>query len=548
MNCRPTVTFALLLLCSAGGQAAVAQNWLVPPPEPAANPSTPEKVALGMALFWDEQLSSTQSVACGTCHRPESGGSDPRSFQPEALHPGADGLFHTHDDVLGSPGVIRRLADGNYAPSPDFGLDRQVTGRKANSAINALLNATLFWDGRAEFTYRNPITGQVVLPAWAALESQAVGPPMSSVEMAFEGRDWQQAADQITALHPLALSPQVPSALAGWIAGRDYQALFAEAFASPGVDVDRIAMAIAAYERSLLSNQTPLDAYMEGDNQALTAAQLRGLDLFQNKGRCVQCHTFPQLGRQQFQYTGVHQVSADLGRGAITGNPADDGKMLTPGLRNVALRTPLFHDGSAATLSEVIDFYDRGGDFDHANKSLHVAPIGFTSSEKADLLALLEDGLIDDRVASASGPFVRPLLRSEDPWFHLRYGSATAGSGGIPPRIIADDPARLDAVSQVAIADGSAFAPAWLAVDLQPSLTGIPYRGVLLHLAATPGMQVFGPYPLDGTGLRTLPLRVPNRPQLLGRQIYLQAILADPGGPTGFSATSALTTPLLSGI
>jgi len=525
--------------------SAAAQNWLVPPPEPAANLSTPEKAALGMALFWDEQLSSSQSVACGTCHRPESGGSDPRSFGDEALHPGADGLFHTADDVHGSPGVNLRDASGSYLPSDSFGWNRQVTGRKANSAINALLNTVLFWDGRAEFTYRNPITGSVVLPAWAALESQAVGPPMSDVEMAFIGRDWQQAPADLALLVPLALSPQIPTELSNWIAGRDYQQVFTEVFGTPGVDVDRIAMAIAAYERTLFSDQTPLDAYRNGDSSALTAQQIRGLDLFQNKGRCVQCHTFPQLGRQQFQYTGVHDVATDLGRGAITGDPADDGKMLTPGLRNVALRAPLFHDGSAATLAEVVDFYDRGGDFDHANKSTHVAPIGFTQAEKDDLLALLGNGLIDPRVAQAIGPFQRPKLRSEDPQFHHRFGSATAGTGGVEPRMIIESPARLASGWQIAVVDGPAWSWFWTAWDTQADGSGHNYLGVQMHLAGGPDFGALGPVQLNSDGNLSFAISVPSLPSLVGRVVYAQTLVQDANGPSGYSATAAVATRIL---
>ncbi|MBC8405003.1 MAG: hypothetical protein H8E15_07240 [Planctomycetes bacterium] len=540
-------TTILLALLFATSNAAPAQNWLTPPSEPPGNASTPEKIALGLALFWDEQLSTSESVACGTCHFPSAGGSDPRSFAPTSTHPGHDGIFGTADDVQGSPGVVLSLADGLFAPDPQFGFRPQVTGRKAGSAINALLNATLFWDGRAEFTYRNPITGAVVLPAWAALESQAVVPPMSSVEMAHQGRDWLQAASELANKRALALSPHIPAALELWIANRRYARLFEEAFGTPGVDVDRIAMAIAAYERTLFADQTPLDDFMNGNSQALTAQQQRGLDLFQNKGGCVQCHTFPQLGKQQFHYTGVHEVATDLGRGAITGLAADDGKMLTPGLRNIALRAPYFHNGSASTLLEVIDFYDRGGDFDHPNKSLEIAPIGLTVAEKADLHALLNEALTDPRVAAASGVFARPKLRSEDPNFHASFGTATAGSDGITPYLVLDDPARLENNWRIAIADGFSFGYAWIGLDLQADLPGRPYLGVNLHLSATPKMQVIGPITLNADGHATVKWPLPSKPFLKGRMIAIQALVADPGGPAGFSATAARATPLLPG-
>ena len=543
----PLPSLACVFLLQAVAATAATAQWLVPPPEPGGNPSTPEKVALGMALFWDEQLSSSQSVACGTCHIPESGGSDPRSFGDEALHPGADGLFHTADDVQGSPGVFRRDAYGTYLSSDLFGVHRQVTNRKASPAINALLNAVLFWDGRAEFSYSNPVTGQLVLPAWAALESQAVGPPMSDVEMAFVGRDWLTAAADLAPMTALALSPQVPAALSAWLGGRSYDELFTEVFGTPGVDVDRIAFAIAAYERTLFSDQTPLDNYMNGDPNALTDQQIRGMGHFQFKGRCMQCHTFPQLGRQQFQYTGVHEVAADLGRGAITGDPNDDGKMLTPGLRNVALRAPLFHDGSAANLSEVIDFYDRGGDFDHANKSIHIAPIGFTQAEKDDLLAFLTDGLIDPRVASATGPFVRPLLRSEDPLFHQNYGAATPDANGVEPRLIMESPARLGMPMSIGYTDCVPLSTLWLGGDLQADVAGRPFRGVQLHLGAGPSLTVAGPFLVPNSGTNTQAIWLPNQPSLIGRQMYLQALLEHPSWIGGTSATAGFTTTILHG-
>jgi len=390
LRTRRAALVLAILVCFAA--PATAQGWFTPPP-PAGNPVTFEKDALGAALFWDEQLSSSNSVACGSCHIMERGGVDPRTGMPGSVHPGADGILATADDVLGSPGLVRRLADGHFDPSPAFGLARQVTGRRAISAINALFSAELFWDGRAAFSYTSPVSGQVLLPAFAALESQAAGPPVSDVEMAHVGRDWNAVAAKIAAATPLALAPQVPARLSNWIAGRDYAALFAEAFGSPGVDADRLIFAIATYERSLLSDRTRFDSYQRGDPGALTAQELRGKDLFENKAKCIECHTYPHLGRQQFEYTGVRPVTEDSGRFAVTGNPADLGRLITPDLRNVALRAPFFHNGGAPTLAAVVDFYDRGGDFSHANKSPFVVPLGLTPTEKNDLVVFLRDAL-----------------------------------------------------------------------------------------------------------------------------------------------------------
>lgn len=526
--------------------SAAAQNWLQPPPEPPGNASTPEKVMLGQALFWDEQLSSSQSVACASCHLPEAGGSDPRSTQADSVHPGLDGQFGTADDVRGSRGLVATGLNGDFEASPLFEFHTQVTGRKAGTAINALLNTVLFWDGRAEFSYRNPSTGNLVLPAWAALESQAVQPLVDTTEMAHPGRDWIQVATELAPLSPLALSPQLPGALQTWIGPRDYAALFDEVFGSPGVDIDRIAMAIAAYERSLFADQTPLDAYMNGDLQALNAQQLRGMNLFQSKGRCIDCHSFPQLGRQQFHYTGVRPVAEDLGRAIVTGLPNDEGKMLTPGLRNIALRAPYFHNGGAGDLAAVVDFYDRGGDFSHPNKAVEVAPIGFSAQEKTDLLAFLAETLTDPRVASETGPFERPLLRREDPNFHLGFGSATGNAQGDPaPFFILEDPARLASDWRVGIAGGLSGARAWIAVDRQADVQGRAYRGVRLHLAGSSALRLAGPRTLDATGHASFRLRIPAKLSLLGLPIVLQGFAEDPHGHAGLVATAAATTPLL---
>lgn len=109
------------------------------PPAPAGNPVTAAKAALGKALFWDEQLSSTLTVSCGTCHRPGKGGSDPRTIvnNTRSRNPGFDNVFNTADDVFGSPGVPLNNLDGTYSPSNQFGFNEQVTPRKSPSYLNA---------------------------------------------------------------------------------------------------------------------------------------------------------------------------------------------------------------------------------------------------------------------------------------------------------------------------------------------------------------------------------------------------------------------------
>ncbi|HLM02099.1 MAG TPA: cytochrome c peroxidase, partial [Pyrinomonadaceae bacterium] len=179
---------------------------LEPPPAPPANPVTAAKANLGKILFWDEQLSATRTVSCGTCHQAGKGGSDARSVFGNSLstNPGADLVFGTPDDVTGSRGVPQSLASGAYEWSNVFGLREQVTNRKSNSYINAAYAPLLFWDGRATGTYRDPLTDAVIINNGGALESQSSAPPVNSAEMSHNGENWTQVASQISNSKPLA--------------------------------------------------------------------------------------------------------------------------------------------------------------------------------------------------------------------------------------------------------------------------------------------------------------------------------------------------------
>ncbi len=237
-----------------------------PPPPPFENPMSASKATLGKILFWDEQMSSTGTVSCGTCHRPAAGGSDPRTLvgNPASANPGFDGIFNTPDDVAGSPGVPLNDAGGLYNWSNTYGMRAQVTSRKSPSFIDAVYAPFLFWDGRANGTFRDPVTNAVISNAGAALESQAVNPPVSDSEMGHTGTNWLEVAQQVSAARPLALSPNIPTSLQAWIGGRGYPALFEEVFGTPEVTPVRISMAIATYERTLFSDRTPLDMANSG--------------------------------------------------------------------------------------------------------------------------------------------------------------------------------------------------------------------------------------------------------------------------------------------
>src|SRR5262249_40637628 len=133
---------AFALCCAA---QLAAQTYFPPPTAPATNPVTQDKALLGMAMFWDEQLSQSDTVACGTCHQFRAGGNDPRA----ATHPGPDGILGTADDIHGSMGVRPRNGPSMYYADPVTGTAPQVTRRKAPSVVNAGYATLLFYDGRA---------------------------------------------------------------------------------------------------------------------------------------------------------------------------------------------------------------------------------------------------------------------------------------------------------------------------------------------------------------------------------------------------------------
>src|SRR5436190_4669176 len=288
---------------------------LNPPPQPAGNLVTATKAYLGKTLFWDEQLSSTGTVACGTCHFAANGGSDSRAVvgSTRARNPGADGVFNTADDVFASPGVISNNADGTYSFSALYGFHEQVTGRKSRSYIDAGFSPNaLFWDGRATGTFTDPIGGAIVLPNGAALESQVLGPPVSSTEMANANRTWVDVASRIANSSPLALSPSVPAGLRDWINGRTYPELFQEAFGSSDVTPVRIAEAIATFERTLYSDRTPFDLATQNITP-LSAAEQRGQGIFNGRG-CNACHAGTLFSDNQFHNIGNRPQTEDTGR------------------------------------------------------------------------------------------------------------------------------------------------------------------------------------------------------------------------------------------
>ena len=152
-----------------------------------------------------------------------------------------------------------------------------------------------------------------------------------------------------------------------------------------------MAKALASYVRSILSGDAPVDRYMNGERDALSKQAREGLRIFRGKGNCTACHLGPTFTDEQFHNTGVAWRDGellDLGRYAVTGQQEDRGKFKTPTLREVARTAPYMHDGSLASLIDVIDYYDRGG---NANPDLdpELQRLNLTVEEKQALVAFL---------------------------------------------------------------------------------------------------------------------------------------------------------------
>lgn len=553
-----------LAVASVLGASAFAQSHFPAPPTPAGNPVTTPKALLGMALFWEEQMSSTNSVACGTCHQFSHGGVDPRAVNQR--HPGRDGIPNTADDILGARGVPVREASGHYSGSATFGLDPQVTQRKAPTVINSAYQPALFYDGRvANGEFRDPITNQVVLTGPVALENLVAAPPVNSTEMAHTGRTWTDVTNKIATARPLALASNIPSRLATFIGGATtYNQLFEQVY-GPGASATptRIIMAIATYLRTLNSDQSPFDRSVAGQG-ALSAAAQRGMTLFStpqaNAAACSQCHGDISTASHQFgptplqttmygqlpvpnsHNTGIRPIADDNGVGGITTNQTDMGRFRTPGLRNTALHGTWFHTGGLTTLAQVVDFYDRGGDF-HTNQATEIQPRNLSAQQKADLVAFL-DALTDPRVVAGQAPFDSPRLGSLDNVAPTRSGTGMTGSAGRAPQAVAHEPVVIGGQSAtIAVQNVPANAPTFVAWDTVAVPQGYNYAGLQLYIGLYDVAVTYAGTArpsTGGAGFASFPFGVPSLRSLVGTNLYAQWLVFDQGAPMGVT-TSDLT-------
>lgn len=198
------------------------------------------------------------------------------------------------------------------------GADGKPLARNTQTCLNVGFFNVLFWDGRA-----------------ASLEEQALGPIQSAVEM-------NQDLD--------ALETEL-EAIPGYVTE------FKDIFGSRP-DREAIARALAAFQRTLVTEPSPFDRFLAGDEDALSADAKRGLELFRGEAGCIECHNGPTLSDGKFYRLGVS--FKDAGRATITGRKEDRYRFRTPSLRNIAETGPYMHDGSQRTLEDVVTFYFRG--------------------------------------------------------------------------------------------------------------------------------------------------------------------------------------------
>ncbi len=242
------------------------------------------------------------------------------------------------------------------------GVNGQKGGRNAPTIFNAAYYTTQFWDGRA-----------------ATLEEQAEGPVQNPIEMA----------------HTLESVEERLNADPG------YRAEFEKAFGPGPITYQMTAKAIASFERTIISGNSPFDRFFyRGEEDAFNEAEKRGLDIFRDpeKGNCTACHPLGLFTDNQFHNIGVgvkDEELTDLGRSEITKKEADHGAFKTPSLRNIALTAPYMHDGSLKTLREVVDFYVGGGNSNpYLDPQLKVltplTEIGEVNWSRDDLEAFLE--------------------------------------------------------------------------------------------------------------------------------------------------------------
>jgi cytochrome c peroxidase len=287
---------------------------------PADNPMSPEKVALGRQLFFDERLSIDGSKSCYSCHVCEKGLTD---------------------------GLSKAIGPGN-----------KTLPRHSPTLWNIGYHKEFYWDGRS------PSLERQAMAAWTG-GNMGVGDKANEV------------VARINAL-------------------QDYKKQFQQVFQSDAT-AENIMKAISAFERTIISGDTPWDRWRAGDQSAISASAFRGWNIFQSI-KCNNCHDGVLFTDQQYHNVGIgmDQPAPDGGRANFTKKPEDTGAFKTPTLRDVARSAPYFHDGSAKTLEEAVDIMLAGGKPNQYLDKKNLQPQKPLPEQREDLLNFLRSLSVDN--------------------------------------------------------------------------------------------------------------------------------------------------------
>lgn len=265
-------------------------------------------------------------------------------FDPRLSGDGITSCATCHNPGLG-------WADGR---AKAVGFRGKELGRASPTLINSAYSSLQMWDGRIK-----------------NLEDQVIAPMNSPDEMHTDMQVMEK-----------------------WLStSSEYKILFNKAYPGEVIDRATVAKAIASFERTILSTNSAFDRWLKGNAKAMTEQQIRGFRLFEDpaKGNCAICHSAPNFANDGFHNIGLKshdEPNADPGRFAVRAVPSLKGAFKTPTLRDVAMTAPYFHDGSAKTLTEVMEHYNRGGD-SKKNLSPDIKSLHLSDNEIMDIVAFM---------------------------------------------------------------------------------------------------------------------------------------------------------------
>jgi len=342
---------------------------------PMPSSTSDERVQLGRLLFFDPILSGANDISCATCHHPDLGFSDARGLSMGK----------------GGHGIGAERSGGS------------AVRRGAPTIWNAAYNHKQFWDGRAD-----------------DLEDQAKGPITSDIEM---NENPETLVKELKGISEYV---------------RQFDAAFAGSDGS-AVTLDNVQKAVAAFERTLIANNSPFDRFVRGELGALTPEQRRGFNLFRSgRTRCFECHGSPTFANRDFKIIGVPEVDVsqpDYGRFDVTKGEGNKYAFKVPTLRNVVLNAPYMHNGKFKTLEEVLDFYAAGGGpgagFKEPKVDDKIHTYSITPEEKQDLIAFLfaltdESNLPSFPDKVPSGLAIVPRLKNPARELVAKYNTGSA--------------------------------------------------------------------------------------------------------------------------